>query len=113
LIDTFKALSEESRLRILALLIDGDLCVCEIEAKLSMTQSNVSRHLSALKNSGIVESKKKAQWAYYGISEQFKLDEQYLWLFLKEKFSQAPYLQWKNVRDEIICKETSLDCLNG
>lgn len=112
MIDTFKALSEESRLRILALLIDKDMCVCEIEDKLSMSQSNVSRHLSALKNSGIVESKKKAQWVFYGISEKFKSDYQYLWLFLKEKFDQTPYSQWKNERDEISSIANNLECMN-
>lgn len=110
MIDTFKALSEESRLRILALLIDGDMCVCEIENKLSMSQSNVSRHLSALKNSGIVDSKKKAQWTFYGISEQFKTDYQYLWLFLREKFNQAPYTEWKKERDGISSISTNLEC---
>ena len=60
----FKALAEESRLRILSLLIEGEMCVCEIEACLGMTQSNVSRHLSALKNSGILDSSKQAQWHY-------------------------------------------------
>ena len=112
MIETFKALSEESRLRILALLVDRDMCVCDIEKQLNMTQSNVSRHLSALKNSGIVESKKKAQWAYYGISEKFKSDYQFLWLFLKEKFDQPPYIQWKKIRDELSQRDESLNCLN-
>lgn len=105
MIDTLKALSEESRLRILALLIEGDMCVCDIENELNMTQSNVSRHLSALRNSGIVDCSKKAQWAYYGINEQFKLDNQYLWLFLKEKLSQAPYDIESRIRNKLTQRE--------
>ena len=66
LVDMFKALAEESRLRILALLLHDEMCVCEIEGCLKMTQSNVSRHLAGLKNSGILDSYKQAQ---YGISK--------------------------------------------
>ena len=86
----FKALAEESRLRILSLLIEGEMCVCEIETGPGMTQSNVSRHLSALKNSGILDSSKKAQWAYYKISDQFKAENHSLWLYLQEKLIQMP-----------------------
>jgi len=100
MIETFKALAEESRLRILALLMDGEMCVCEIEETLGMTQSNVSRHLTALRNAGIIECNKSAQWAFYSISEPFKTEYQHLWMLLQEKLSQAPYLQWKQIRDQ-------------
>lgn len=99
MVETFKALAEESRLRILALLTDGEMCVCEIEETLGMTQSNVSRHLSALRNAGIIECNKSAQWAFYSVSEKFKADYAQLWLLLQEKLNQAPYLQWKQIRD--------------
>lgn len=112
MIDTLKALSEESRLRILALLIDGDMCVCDIETELNMTQSNVSRHLSALRNTGIVDCKKKAQWAYYGINEQFKQDNQYLWLFLKEKLSLAPYSVESRIRNRLTKGESNVEHLS-
>jgi len=112
MIDTLKALSEESRLRILALLIDGDMCVCDIESELKMTQSNVSRHLSALRNSGIVDCKKKAQWAYYGINEQFKLDNQYLWLFLKENLSQPPYSEESRTQNQLAHGEGNAEYLS-
>lgn len=67
----FKALAEENRLRIVWLLMDRELCVCEIEAILDMTQSNASRHLNILRGAGIVAMKKESQWAYYGISRDF------------------------------------------
>ncbi len=82
MVDKFKALAEESRLRILALLLDGELCVCEIESALGMTQSNASRHLTALKKCGILESRKDAQWAYYSISPKFKQEDEQLWTYL-------------------------------
>lgn len=71
MIKIFKALSDETRLRMLALLWNGEMCVCEIEKSLNLTQSNASRHLTALKNAGFLTSCKKAQWAYYKINENF------------------------------------------
>lgn len=90
LVDIFKALAEESRLRILALLMQDEMCVCEIEECLKMTQSNVSRHLTALKNGGIVDSYKKAQWTYYKVSEGFKTENENLWIYLDQKMSSIP-----------------------
>lgn len=90
MIDIFKALSEESRLRIIALLMQGEMCVCEIEECLDMTQSNASRHLTYLKNTGILDSYKQAQWTYYKISENFKEDNHYLWLYLEDKLRELP-----------------------
>lgn len=62
MVDILKALADETRLRIVAILLQGPLCVCEIEACLSLTQSNVSRHLTVLKRAGILDSYKVAQW---------------------------------------------------
>ncbi len=90
MIDIFKALSEHSRLRILALLLHSEACVCEIEASLEMTQSNASRHLTLLKKAGILASYKKAQWIYYFISDDFKKNHQELWLYLVHNLPQLP-----------------------
>lgn len=90
MVDIFKALSEESRLRIIALLVQGDLCVCEIEDCLKMTQSNVSRHLIVLKNCGILKTYKKAQWVYYGINTEFINLNKNLWLYITEKIDGSP-----------------------
>lgn len=93
MVDIFKALAEESRLRILALLLQEELCVCEIEECLNMTQSNVSRHLTALRKCGILETYKKAQWAYFKISEKFKEEHQNLWLYLMQNLKELPKYQ--------------------
>ena len=69
--EIFKAMSDDNRLRILNLLIVKELCVCELEAVLGMSQSNVSRHLTKLKQAQIVISKKESQWVYYSISPRF------------------------------------------
>lgn len=110
MVETFKALAEESRLRILALLTDGEMCVCEIEETLGMTQSNVSRHLTALRNAGIIECNKSAQWAFYSVSATFKSDYGHLWLLLQEKLNQEPYLRWKQIRDQNAKSGTKTRC---
>ena len=91
MVEIFKALSEESRLRIIAILIEKELCVCEIEEILNLTQSNVSRHLNILKRCGIVESRKDALWSYYYISSGFKEEHKELWQYLSEKIKHLPF----------------------
>ncbi|MDF2819614.1 MAG: transcriptional regulator [Clostridiales bacterium] len=83
MVEIFKALAEESRLRIISLLMEREMCVCEIEFCLKMTQSNASRHLTALKKCGILEGYKRAQWAYYRINENFKRENNELWEYLQ------------------------------
>ncbi|SEF64804.1 ArsR family transcriptional regulator [Caloramator fervidus] len=69
LINILKALSDETRLRILNLLKYGELCVCEIEKLLNLTQSNASRHLMVLNKSGIITRTKRQQYVYYSLNE--------------------------------------------
>jgi len=63
----FKALSDETRLRILCLLLDGELCVCDIMEVLQLPQSTVSRHLAYLKNAGWLDDRRCGVWMYYSI----------------------------------------------
>ncbi len=93
MIDLFKALSEESRLRILSILLKGEMCVCEIESSLNMTQSNASRHLNVLRQSGILLSYKKAQWTYYRMSDQFMEQNRELYDYLCVKLVYLPTYQ--------------------
>jgi ArsR family transcriptional regulator len=67
----FKALGDETRLRIMALLVQGrELCVCDIMAALDLPQSTVSRHLSYLRNAGLVDDRRQGIWMYYTLNEQ-------------------------------------------
>lgn len=86
MVELFKTLGDENRLRMVNLLMDEELCVCEIEVLLEMTQSNVSRHLSKLKNAGIIISSKDAQWVHYIVSEEFKKNNISLIEYLQSKF---------------------------
>jgi ArsR family transcriptional regulator len=67
----FKALSDETRLRIMALLLRGqELCVCDIMAALDLPQSTVSRHLSYLRNAGLVDDRRQGIWMHYKVNKE-------------------------------------------
>ncbi len=64
----FKSLADETRLRILALLLaEEKLCVCDLMAALELPQSTVSRHLAQLKNAGWVDDRREGVWVYYSL----------------------------------------------
>ena len=91
--DLFKSLGDENRLRILNLLTDYELCVCEIEVLLDLNQSNVSRHLGKLKSSDVISSYKDGQWMHYRLSNEFKQSSTDLLNYLREKvFSKKSYV---------------------
>src|SRR3954471_24683951 len=70
----FKALGDETRLRIVALLSHGELCVCHIESALSLTQPTASRHLGSLRAAGVVEPRRAGTWVYYQLARQLDAD---------------------------------------
>ncbi len=68
IVEILKALSDETRVRILHLVQEKPLCVCEIQEILGISQSNTSRHLIKLKNAKLIQGDKKAQWVYYSLA---------------------------------------------
>ncbi len=66
----FKALSDETRLRIIKLLEQGERCVCDITAALDMVQPKVSFHLSALKEAEVIRDRKQGKWIHYSLNEK-------------------------------------------
>jgi ArsR family transcriptional regulator len=66
----FRALGDETRLRVVALLSHGELCVCHIEKALELSQPNVSRQLGILRAAGIVDTRRDGSWMYYSLAPQ-------------------------------------------
>ncbi len=66
---TFKALSDKTRLRILSLMKEGEICVCDIAESLGMTQPNISFHLSMLKEAGLIKDRKNGRWIHYSLDD--------------------------------------------
>jgi ArsR family transcriptional regulator, arsenate/arsenite/antimonite-responsive transcriptional repressor len=65
----FKAFSDRTRLRILHLLQDDELCVCDLVAILRVPQPTASRHLGYLRRAGLVRVRKERSWSYYSLAE--------------------------------------------
>src|SRR2546425_6845029 len=65
----FKALADATRLRILGLLLTGEVCVCHIHESLRIPQSKASRHLAYLRRAGLVETRRDGLWIHYRIAD--------------------------------------------
>src|SRR5215468_7381621 len=70
----FRALGDETRLRIVALLSHGELCVCHLEEALRLSQPHVSRHLAILRGAGVVERRRDGSWIHYKLARQVNGD---------------------------------------
>jgi ArsR family transcriptional regulator len=64
----FKALADPTRIRIVGLLLGGEVCVCHIHETLGIPQSKASRHLAYLRKNGIVAGEKRGLWVYYKLA---------------------------------------------
>lgn len=93
----FKGLADANRLRILNLLMHGELCVCDIQYVLDSPQPNVSRHLIYLKNSGLVVDRREGPRMYYRIAQPSDGVQQKLFGFLRQVFAS----------DEAFAEDTS------
>ena len=87
MVKIFKALSDETRLRIIKLLEHGELCVCDIVAALGMVQPKVSFHLGVLKNSGLLQDRKQGKWVHYHLNE-LDMFKRFLLLSVNERVSE-------------------------
>lgn len=93
LLNAIKALSDEIRLRIINLLSFCDeVCVCEMVDALSLPQSTISRHLTVLKNAGIVEDRKQGLWVLYKLRVG-KEDGSFVERLIKEELKRYPVFQ--------------------
>ena len=70
LVKAFKALSDETRLRILNLLLERECCVCEVMQALNISQSRASRNLSSLYDAGFLKLSREGLWALYSIDKE-------------------------------------------
>lgn len=70
MVKAFKALSDETKIRILNLLLGRECCVCEVMQALDISQSKASRHLSALYDAGFLQLRKDGLWSLYSIDRE-------------------------------------------
>ncbi|NJK92838.1 MAG: winged helix-turn-helix transcriptional regulator [Blastochloris sp.] len=74
LIRIYQCLCDETRLRILNLLLQGPLCVCHLQSLLGKGQVQISQHLAYLKKRGLVQSQKQHTWAFYSLPQPLTPD---------------------------------------
>ena len=87
----FKGLSYPTRLRVLQMLVSGEQCVCKIQNKIDISQNLLSHHLAALRESGLVNTRKEGKWIYYSINTKVvKSLHDYLKKYLKAKSGSSP-----------------------
>lgn len=89
----FKAFSDETRLRILNLLVQRDHCVCEFQAILRVPQPRISRHLAYLRRSGLVTATKCGKWATYSLAQPRNSVHASLLRCLRGCFTNIDFLQ--------------------
>ncbi len=65
----FKALGEEMRLKIVGMLLPGELCVCELMDELGLSQPAVSHHMKVLKQAGLVRDRREGKWIHYSLDQ--------------------------------------------
>lgn len=110
LLNIFKALSEETRLRILKLLENGELCVCDIVAALNMVQPKVSFHLAALKEAGFIKDRKQGRWTHYRLDDT-DIFKRFLILSTLERMPDDSMQENKRRLEEFMINKNS--CGNG
>lgn len=87
LINLFKALSDETRLKILKLLENGELCVCDIVTALNTIQPKVSFHLNILKDAGLIIDRRQGKWIRYKLND-LDIFKRFLLLTVLEKIPE-------------------------
>jgi ArsR family transcriptional regulator len=68
-IKKFKALSDETRLQIVEMLVDGELCACKIQEKFDFTQPTLSYHMKILTDCGLVNGRREGAWMRYTLNK--------------------------------------------
>ena len=66
----FRALADETRLRLIEQLRSGEQCVCDLTGELGASQSRLSFHLKALKDAGLVTDRRDGRWVYYALNAE-------------------------------------------
>lgn len=110
MVNLFKTLGDRNRLRILNVLMKGELCVCEIEAILDTTQSNVSRHLARLRREEIVIYEKRSQWTYYQINPKFIEENKLLYEYMGGEMEKEEFIS--DLKRMSQYKESGISCEN-
>ena len=99
----FKTLSDPTRLRLLNLLAEGDVCVCDLHGTLGLDQPKVSRHLARLRSAGLVDVERNGKWMHYRLARQGDPLVRNVLAGLRAWMRQHPRLNSERGRLEKVC----------
>ena len=91
--DIFKSLSEEIRLKIVILLTEGELCVCDFIEVLNLPQSTISRHMAKLKKAGFISDRRDGKWVHYSLTKIEDFPDKELYEILLQLKKRPTYLR--------------------
>ena len=100
----FRAFSDRIRLRLLHILLDGEMCVCDLVTILKIPQPTASRHLAYLRKAGLVTTEKRGLWMYYTLSPAKTKFHQQLISCLKTCFEEVGEIRQDKTRQSKIKK---------
>jgi len=106
LLTIFKALSDETRLRVIKLLESGELCVCDIFTALDMSQPKVSFHLNVLKEAGFLKDRKQGRWTHYRLDDS-DFFRRFLLMSVLERIPKEAVAGDRNRLDDFLQAKTS------
>src|ERR1700712_6030598 len=85
----FHALSDEARLQIIEILLDGEHCVCDLMTHINAAQSRLSYHLKVLKDAGLVSDRREGRWSYYTLERSAFMEAEELLASLRPKANRS------------------------
>jgi len=104
----FKALADRTRLRLISLIGDSEVCVCFFVAILKVSQPKISRHLAYMRRAGIVTARREGKWMHYRLSEPPDEHAARIFREVRATLTEHPELQRDRERLEQVCCAPSL-----
>jgi len=98
----FRALADRTRLRLINLIADGEVCVCSLVEVLNTSQPKVSRHLAYLRRAGLVSPRREGKWMYYSLHEPSDAFAAKIFRELLEWLASNPEMHSERIRLEKI-----------
>lgn len=99
----FKTLSDPTRLRLLNLLAESELCVCDLHGTLGLDQPKVSRHLARLRSAGLVDVERNGKWMHYRLARHGDPLVRHVLAGLRAWMRRHPRLNSERGRLEKVC----------
>ena len=106
----FRGFSDRTRLRVLHLLLKGEMCVCDIVTIIRVPQPKASRHLAYLRTAGLIQKRRQGLWAYYKLTTPASPFHQSLIKCLRECLRGVPELARDAKRVRSSCCDSTPAC---